>query len=162
MTSSHYRPRFAPGHLGGRLALGIVFLGLVVILLGYNGISGNIQPAAQFPYLISGGFAGLAIVVFGSAFMVMQSARVDRQRIEGVLMQLLDAQQAAGGGVGSVPSDVDGLFAAGTASYHVPGCRLVDGREEVSYVTAAEAAARDLKPCRVCQPESATTNVTVR
>jgi methylphosphotriester-DNA--protein-cysteine methyltransferase len=29
-------------------------------------------------------------------------------------------------------------------------------------VTAAEAAARDLKPCRVCQPESATTNVTVR
>ncbi|MCW2573106.1 MAG: hypothetical protein JWO88_3164, partial [Frankiales bacterium] len=63
--------------------------------------------------------------------------------------------------MGSVPSDVDGLFAAGTASYHVPGCRLVDGREEVTYVTAAEAAARDLKPCRVCQPETAT-NVTVR
>jgi hypothetical protein len=90
----------------------------------------------------------------------MQSAREDRQRIEGVLLQLLEAQQAAGAGVGAVPSDVDGLFAAGTASYHVPGCRLVDGREEISYVTAAEAAAGGLKPCRVCQPES--TNVTVR
>jgi hypothetical protein len=29
-------------------------------------------------------------------------------------------------------------------------------------VTAEEAAARDLKPCRVCQPESAGTNVTIR
>jgi methylphosphotriester-DNA--protein-cysteine methyltransferase len=78
-------------------------------------------------------------------------------------MQLLEAQQAAGTGVGvgSVPSDVDGLFAAGTASYHVPGCRLVDGREEISYVTAAEAQASDLKPCRVCQPEL-TSNVSVR
>jgi hypothetical protein len=161
MTSPQSRPRFAPGRLGGRLALAIVFLGLVVILLGYNGISGNIQPAAQFPYLISGGFAGLAVVVFGSAFMVMQGAREDRQRIEGVLMQILEAQQAAGGGHSSVPSDVDGLFAAGTASYHVPGCRLVDGREEINYVTAAEAQAADLKPCRVCQPELAT-NVTVR
>jgi hypothetical protein len=161
MTSPQSRPRFAPGRLGGRLALAIVFLGLVVILLGYNGISGNIQPAAQFPYLISGGFAGLAVVVFGSAFMVMQSAREDRQRLEGVLMQLLEAQQAAGGG-SHVPSDVDGLFAAGTASYHVPGCRLVDGREEISYVTAEEAQAADLKPCRVCQPQLAGTNVTVR
>jgi hypothetical protein len=160
MTSPQSRPRFAPGRLGGRLALGIVFLGLVVILLGYNGISGNIQPAAQFPYLISGGFAGLAVVVFGSAFMVMQSAREDRQRLEGVLTQLLEAQQAAGGGASHVPSDVDGLFAAGTASYHVPGCRLVDGREEISYVTADEAQAADLKPCRVCQPQL--TNVTIR
>ncbi|MDT7537121.1 MAG: hypothetical protein QOI82_706 [Actinomycetota bacterium] len=160
MTSPQSRSRFAPGRLGGRLALGIVFLGLVVILLGYNGISGNIQPAAQFPYLISGGFAGLAVVVFGSAFMVMQSAREDRQRLEGVLMQLLEAQQVAGGGASHVPSDVDGLFAAGTASYHVPGCRLVDGREEISYVTADEAQAADLKPCRVCQPQL--TNVTIR
>jgi hypothetical protein len=161
MTSPQSRPRFAPGRLGGRLALAIVAVGLLVIALGYNGISGNIQPPAQFPYLISGGFAGLAIVVFGSAFMVAQSAREDRQRLEGVLLQLLEAQQANGSGMGTVPSDVDGLFAAGTASYHVPGCRLVDGREEVTYVTAAEAAARDLKPCRVCQPETAT-NVTVR
>ena len=162
MTTPQSRPRFAPGRLGGRLALAIVAIGLLVIALGWNGAAGNLAGSAQVPYLLSGGFAGLAIVVFGSAFMVAQSAREDRQRLEGVLLQLLAAQEAAGTGVSSVPSDVDGLFAAGTASYHVPGCRLIDGREEISYVTAAEAQASDLKPCRVCQPELATTNVTIR
>lgn len=160
MTTPQSRPRFAPGRLGGRLALAIVAIGLLVIALGYNGIAGNLQPAAQFPYLISGGFAGLAIVVFGSAFMVAQSAREDRQRLEGILMQLLEVQEHTGTGTTTVPSDVDGLFAAGTASYHVPGCRLIDGREELSYVTAAEAEAALLKACRVCQPQ--TTNVTIR
>ena len=156
MTTPQSRPRFAPGRLGGRLALGIVAIGLLVIALGYNGIAGNLILAAQLPYILSGGFVGISLVVFGSAFMVAQSAREDRQRLEGLLLQLIDAQQGGSGGLGSVPSDVDGLFAAGTASYHVPGCRLVDGREEVSYVTGAEAASRSLTPCRVCKPEGAT------
>lgn len=159
--SPQSRPRVAFGRLGGRLSLAVVAVGLLAIALGWNGASGNLVGSAQTPYLLSGGFAGLGLVVFGSALMITQSAREDRQRLEGLLAQMLDAQQAASTGVGSVPSDVDGLFAAGTASYHVPGCRLVDGREEVSYVTAAEASARDLKACRVCQPEGAT-NVTVR
>ncbi|MDT7550098.1 MAG: hypothetical protein QOE84_2492 [Actinomycetota bacterium] len=148
------------GKLGSKLALTFIALGLLAIALGYNGAAGNIAVAAQLPYIVSGGAAGVSLVVIGAALMITQAAREDRQRLEGLLMQLVDAQQAGGTGIGQVPSDVDGLFAAGTASYHVPGCRLVDGREEVSYLTAAEATARDLKPCRVCQPES--TNVTVR
>lgn len=161
MTSPLSRPGYAFGRIGGRLGLAIVGLGLLVIALGWNGISGTIQAPAQLPYLLSGGFAGLGIVVFGSAFMISHSAREDRQRLEALLLQLLEAQAGGGSGSAAIPSNVDGLFAAGTASYHVPGCRLVDGREEVAYVTAAEAASRDLKACRVCQPESST-NVTVR
>ncbi|MCU1592532.1 MAG: hypothetical protein JWP11_3788 [Frankiales bacterium] len=149
------------GKLGNKVALAIIFVGFVGILVAWNGTAGTITPAAQFPYVVSGGLGGLGLIIVGAALLLTQSARQDRQRLEGVLLQLLDAQQAGGTGIGSVPSDVDGLFAAGTASYHVPGCRLVDGREEVSYVTAAEAAARDLKPCRVCQPELAS-NVTLR
>jgi hypothetical protein len=150
------------GKLGNKLALAIIFLGFVAILVAWNGSAGNLSVAAQFPYLISGGLGGLALVVAGASLMVTQNARQDRQRIEGILIQLLEAQHAAGSGAASVPSDVDGLFAAGTASYHVPSCRLVDGREEISYVTAAEAANSGLKPCRVCQPELSATNVTVR
>ena len=154
---------YSPGKLGGMLAIVFVGLGLLFIGLGYNGSAGNTNVAAQFPYLLSGGFLGLAVVVFGTGLMINHSAREDRQRLEGVLLQILEAQQASGGTVpGGVPASADGLFAAGTASFHVPGCRLVDGREEVSYVTADEAAARDLKPCRVCHPDTASTNVTVR
>lgn len=150
---------------GGRSALLVVAAGLVVIGLGYNGIAGAsvngyVDLRAQLPYLLSGGVFGLALVVLGAALMVTQSARVDRVRLEAKLDELIAAQESAG--VGSVvPAAVDGLFVAGTASFHTPGCRLVDGREQTTLVTAAEAASADLKPCRVCQPQLAT-NVSVR
>ena len=152
--------RYSPGKLGGLLSLALVGVGLLLIGLGYNGMASNTAVAAQMPYLLSGGLLGLALVVFGSALLVNHSAREDRQRMEGVLQQLLEVQQD---GLGArVPAGADGLFAAGTSSYHRQGCRLVDGREEVAYVTAEEAQARDLKPCRVCHPEQATsTNVTL-
>jgi hypothetical protein len=153
--------RYSPGKLGGLLALVFVGVGLLLIGLGYNGMASNTAVAAQMPYMLSGGLLGLALVVFGAGLMVNHSAREDRQRLEGLLQQLLEVQQD--GVIGArVPSDADGLYAAGTTSYHRPGCRLVDGREEVAYVTAEEAAARELKPCRVCQPETSSTNVTVR
>ena len=53
------------------------------------------------------------------------------------------------------PANLAGLVVAGSASYHTPGCKLVDGREEVTYLTPEEAKARWLSPCRVCQPETA-------
>lgn len=154
--------RYTPGKLGGGLSLVFVALGLLIIGIGYNGAAGNLVLAAQFPYLISGGFVGLAFVVFGTGLMINHGAREDRQRLESVLLQLLDGQSTAAGHLPTqIPSDVDGLFAAGTASFHRPDCRLVDGREDVTYLTGDEARARDLKACRVCQPEPAT-NVTLR
>jgi methylphosphotriester-DNA--protein-cysteine methyltransferase len=77
----------------------------------------------------------------------------------------VDALALSAGGqrvAAPAPQDASGLVIAGTASYHVPGCRLVDGREESSYLTAEEALAGNLKPCRVCQPDAAQTNVTIR
>jgi hypothetical protein len=153
--------RYSPGRLGGLLSLAFVGVGLLLIGLGYNGMASNHVVEAQMPYLLSGGLLGLALVVFGTGLMINHGAREDRQRMEGVLLQLLEVQQD--GALGArVPSNADGLFAAGTTSYHRPGCRLVDGREEIAYVTADEALARDLKPCRVCQPEASSTNGTIR
>lgn len=148
------------GKLGNKVALAFIALGLLAILLGYNGAAGNLDVRAQLPYIVSGGLVGISLVIVGAALMITQGAREDRQRLEGLLQQLVDAQPA--GGYDSVPSDADGLFAAGTASFHKPGCRLVDGREEIAYVTATEAAARNLKACRVCKPEAAGTTVTIR
>jgi len=145
----------SPATYGRALGYVIALIGFAVIGLGYNGIAGSLlDTRAQLPYLISGGFLGLAIVVFGVGLIVNASAREDRSRLEGVLLQLLDAQEG-GSGATHVPGSADGLFAAGAASYHRPDCRLVDGREEIGYVTADEAAARSLAPCRVCKPEAA-------
>lgn len=153
---------------GGRTALLVIALGLLVIALGYNGIAGAaingiVDVRAQLPYLLSGGIFGISLVIVGAALMVTQSVRDDRVRLEAKLDQLIEAQLAgAGTSRSAVPADVEGLFAAGAASFHLPTCRLVDGREETTYVTEAEASAQGLKPCRVCRPVAETTNVTVR
>lgn len=150
---------------GGRIALAVIAVGLLVIGLGYNGIAGAtinnlVDVRAQLPYLISGGVFGLSLVIIGAALLITQSAREDRARLEAKLDQLIELQaDAAPVRTRTAPSDVQGLFAAGAASYHRPECRLVDGREETTYVTEAEAAQQNLAACRVCQPAG---NVTVR
>jgi hypothetical protein len=156
---------FQFGKFGGKAGLVLAALGLVAIGVGWNGAAGQLTLLGQIPYILSGGLIGLALVVLGAAMLVVQGAREDRARLEAKLDLLTDAV-LAGGSTAAVaapaPQDASGLVIAGTASYHVPGCRLVDGREETSYLTPAEARGNDLKPCRVCSPEDATTNVTVR
>ena len=142
---------------GGGVALVVIALGILAIGLGYNGAAGTPVLAAQFPYLLSGGVLGLSLVILGSSLIVVRAHREDRARLESKLDDLIDAlgsaSLGAGGGADRAPRDLTGLVVAGSASYHVPGCRLVDGREDVSYLTPAEAKARWLSPCRVCQPE---------
>lgn len=153
-------PNFA--RLGGGVSLLLIGLGGLAIGLGYNGASGTAVLAAQFPYLLSGGILGLALCVVGAALMIVKAHREDRALLERKIDELIDA---VGGGLAAAdraPRDLTGLVAAGSASYHVPGCRLVDGREETSYLTPAEAAGTGLKACRVCQPDLATVDVTVR
>ena len=161
MTNPQQSPRYSPGRLGGRLGLGVVGLGFLAIGLGYNGAAGTIALAAQLPYLVSGGMIGLSLVILGAALLIVQAGREDRQRLEALLLQLVEAGATTTAAT-AVPSNVDGLFAAGSASFHRPDCRLVEGRDDVNYLTGAEAAADGLKACRVCQPLGAPSNVAVR
>ena len=161
MSSPQQSPRYSPGRLGGRLGLGVIALGFLAIGLGYNGAAGNIILAAQLPYLVSGGLIGVSLVILGAALLIIQASREDRQRIEALLVQLVEANASAAPAT-VVPSNADGLFAAGTASYHRPDCRLVAGRDDITYLTAAESAARDLKACRVCQPDQAVAGLAAR
>lgn len=143
---------------GAVLPLVLVGLGMLSIGLAWNGASGLTDLRAQFPYLLSGSFLGISLVTFGSALMLTQSARAERIKLEAKLDQVVDAIERASGdaGPGSIPADATGLVAAGSASYHVPGCRLVEGRETIDYLTADEARARQLTPCRVCKPAGET------
>jgi hypothetical protein len=150
--------RLAPEWLGARLGLIIVAVGLVVIGLGWNGTAGaggevNHVPVvqAQLPWLLSGGFLGLAIVVLGVGVLISRGYRQDWARLDARLQTLVEAVERLDG-VGSGAEAASGVVVAGTDSYHTPACRLVAGRSEARYLTAEQAAAEGLTPCRVCHP----------
>lgn len=155
--SSSPRPPFDLSRLGSRLGMVLGGLGLLAIGIGWNGAASNDLIVEQMPYVLSGGLLGLALVVLGAAYTVVQNAREDSSRLEAKLDVLTEVLAAGvpGGGSGPAPQDVSGLVAAGTASYHLPECRLVDGREATTYLTPAEAQERGLKACRVCSPTGA-------
>ena len=159
------QPGFQFGKFGGKAGLLLAAIGLAAIGVGWNGAASQLTLLGQIPYIVSGGLIGVSLVILGAAMLVVTGARDDRAALEAKLDLLTDALLASGGGqrlAADAPQDASGLVIAGTASYHVPGCRLVDGREETTYLTPDEARANDLKPCRVCQPEGAQTNVTIR
>ena len=153
------------GRLGSRLGLVMSGIGLLAIGFGWNGAASNDLLVEQFPYLLSGGVLGLALIIIGNAFTIAQNAREDANRLEAKLDELVEAVSAGGHALPSqlpgqragapLPQDVSGLVAAGAASYHSPACRLVDGREQTTYLTAVEARTRGLKACRVCSPDGA-------
>ena len=155
---------FSFGKFGGKAGIVLAALGLVAIGVGWNGAAGQLSILAQVPYIVSGGLLGIALVILGAAMLVVQGAREDRALLEAKLDLLAEAFLEGQGRAAraGAPQDLSGLVVAGSASYHVPGCRLVDGREETSYLTPDEARAAQLKACRVCQPDAATSDVTVR
>jgi hypothetical protein len=154
--------RFTPGQFGGKAGIVLAAIGLLLILLGWNGAAGQLSILGQVPYILSGGVLGIAFVILGGAMLVVQGNREDRALIEAKLDLLAEAYLEGSGRIrAAAPTDASGLVVAGRASFHKTGCRLVDGREETNYLTPAEAAARGLKPCRVCQPDVAVPDITV-
>jgi hypothetical protein len=104
-------------------------------------------------------------VVFGAAMIVVHNARTDRARLEAKLDELVQAV-ARGATATATPYPTErsatataaGGFIAGASAFHDPSCRLVQGRDDVTFVSAADAKDQGLKPCRVCKPAAATAN----
>lgn len=144
------------GRLGGQLGMLLCLIGFGVIFFGWNGAASKNVVMAQFPYLISGGIAGLAIVVIGAAMLIVQSAREDRARIEAALDRLTLAVEAGGGGASRAAAPAQpgsgGYVLASPTTYHRLECNLAEAREEAHAIGLEVAFARQLEPCRVCRP----------
>ncbi|QZY29236.1 hypothetical protein [Nocardioides coralli] len=144
------------GKLGGQLGVLLCVIGFVALFLGWNGAASKNVIMAQFPFLISGGMAGLAIVVIGGAMLVVQNAREDRARLEAKLDRLITAVEHSGGGGQAArrPASVaDGsMVLAGPTSYHRLECSLPAARDEAHLLGLDDALARGIEPCRVCRP----------
>ncbi len=77
--------------LGGKLGVGLCGAGLLLVFLGWNGAASVDRVPSQFPYLISGGIAGLCLVLIGVGLLIVQNQRADRAELQATLRELRDA-----------------------------------------------------------------------
>ena len=100
------------GKLAGQLGIAYFLAGLFLVFLGWNGAATYDRVSAQVPYLISGGLAGLCLVVIGGSVLVAASAREGAAALEATVADLQEVveRMAAGAGTqGSGRTTVVGL-----------------------------------------------------
>lgn len=153
------RPSFDTSKLGAKLGIGVCVLGFVLIFFGWNGAASLDRVQSQFPYLISGGLAGLALVVVGAALIIVETSRVERERLREEIANLRDAIAEMSPGAPAAAAkpkaregNGSGRFVAGQHSFHRPDCRLLEGRGELERVDEQGVEDRSLSACRVCEP----------
>ena len=138
---------------GGTVLIGV---GLALILFAWYQISGETEVAAQVPYIVSGALFGLGLIIAGSAVLIVQAMSTTRLALVEAMAAAAVAQApSTAGAAGFAPENAAGLVVAGASSYHLPDCKLVEGRDSGTLLTAGEAAGRGLTACRVCRPEMA-------
>ncbi|MFN2539476.1 MAG: hypothetical protein ABR549_15175 [Mycobacteriales bacterium] len=127
--------------------------GVLLLVLGWYGVSGESLTAKQLPYLLSGGLGGIALVVLAGALLTTQDVRrqLDRlDRVEQRVSTLYDLLVEE-----LVPAALDAadvVHVAGGSTYHRPTCPLVAGKDTAPLAAADRLA---LVPCDVCQPAAA-------
>jgi len=145
------------GRFGGRLGVGFVVAGFILVFLGWNGAASVDRIQSQFPYLISGGLAGLCLVVVGAALMIVQTQREDRAQMQARLTEVREALERVAATTSSNGSAAPGgAVVAGPTSFHRPDCRLIQGRGDLPSMTVASALEARLRPCRTCKPPAGT------
>ncbi len=140
------------------VGIGLIVIGLIIVFLAWNGAASRDFVEGQIPYLISGGIGGLAVVGGGIATIIVQAHRADNAQLVERLDQMIDLLRESGAypsssGPTVVPDDDHVL--AGSSTFHLPSCRVVEGRDDYRPMRAEDAESRGLTPCRVCQPDIA-------
>ncbi len=144
----------------GVIYSGVTFLavGMLMIVLAWNGAASLDYTQGQIPYLISGGVGGLALVGAGLALIVVHSLRRDLLVIAAKLDRMsdvVDLQSAAALGGSTTAPEGNLRVVAGRTTFHLPTCRLVAGRSDLPILSAQAARDRRLTPCRICKPTPA-------
>ena len=139
----------APGvPLGGAVAA----VGVVLLVAGWYGISGQSVVAQQLPYLASATIPGAALLVSGMflAARTRTNGR-DRQLLEELHAALLEAGEEPSMAPQPVVTATEGWWATPQGStYHRATCPLV--RQGGTPVDAATIKTRELTPCPICEP----------
>ena len=95
-TNEAAKAKLIWSRLGGQLGVGLCALGFLLVFLGWNGAASVDRQQSQFPYLISGGIAGLCFVVLGVGMLVVQNQRADRAALQATLRELQESLERVG------------------------------------------------------------------
>jgi hypothetical protein len=141
------------------LAIMFAVAGFTAIALGWNGAARFAYVDQQFPYLLSGGVGGIALILVGVGILMIAQIRTDRRKLMNVLEVMAVAVRKSASPEAQMPAEAaevsagtNGWVIAGPSTYHRPGCRLVHGKD-LDRITVGSAQASGLSPCRVCKPE---------
>lgn len=140
--------------LGNQVGVILCLAGLVLVWVGWNGAASYNRSTQQFPYLLSGGIAGLCLVVIGVGLFVVQSQRAERAALErnlAGLTRVLETLVELSAGI-RVPDANGGLVLGGTSAYHRPSCDLLEDHPRLRTMTVDAASEEGLAPCRACVP----------
>lgn len=140
--------------LGGQVGVILCLGGLILVWVGWNGAASYDRITEQFPFLLSGGVAGLCLVVIGVGLIVVQSQRAERATLEQQLAGLSRILET----LVEISADIsrrdggDGLVLAATTAYHRPTCGLLEDHPRLRTMTADSAVEEGLLACRTCHP----------
>jgi hypothetical protein len=136
--------------------LGLLFIagGFVVLYFAWSGAAELVRVDSQFPYLLSGGFVGLGMIVLGATLLFLSTVRAERQvltekfdEMSKLLLRNLTTLQFSSNG-----QSTDGRVVAGGSTYHRVECTVLEGKSNLMTIPLDQAAAEGLTPCRVCKP----------
>ncbi len=155
--------------------------GVLLCALGWYGVSGERYEARQVPYLASATIPGAALIVAGAVLVVgtrrggvarvsdssglpnlggpagsSGSPDAELRLVLGQLYRLLvEPAPEADTSLAPPPAAADAPWVAvpGGARYHRRECSLVRGKNGVRPVDETTALNRDLRPCRLCDPD---------
>lgn len=139
--------------------LGMVFVtaGFIIMGLAWNGAASKNLIQSQFPYLLSGGIIGLALVILGATLWMLSTVRGERQVLTekvdemiALLSRNLVRTGVSANGTGL--ESAEGHVVATKDAYHLPGCRVLEGKTGLVTLTVQQAVAEELSACRVCDP----------
>jgi hypothetical protein len=141
--------------LGRFLGFWLVVIGIVIIAKAWDGSASKTRVDSQMPYLLSGGFLGLGMIVTGCTLLLLSTVRAERQlmsekydEMARLLSRNLGRLSIGSNGSGSNTEQV----VAGGDAYHRSDCTILKGKSNLTTLSVAQATAEGLQPCRACDP----------
>ena len=145
--------------LGRVLGLLFITAGFVTFYFAWDGAASINFAQGQIPYLLSGGFLGLGLVITGATLLFLSTIRSERQlmtdrydEMARLLSRNLSRLQFSTNGHSAASSS---QVVAGATTYHRAECKILEGKDGLTTVTVEQAAAEGLERCRVCNPPEA-------